>query len=89
MADKEQRPGEKTPLAQAFFDGVLEGLAKRGIAFERGAAKPLYSPRRLAVVLPAMAGIHALIGIGEGLITWAALSLVLVTRADLLQLQKV
>ena len=43
----------------------------------------------LAVVLPAMAGIHALIGIGEGLITGAALSLVLVTRADLLQLQKV
>jgi len=43
----------------------------------------------LVVVLPAMAGVHALIGIGEGLITGAALSLVLKTRVDLWQLQKV
>ncbi|OGO23629.1 MAG: cobalamin biosynthesis protein CbiM [Chloroflexi bacterium RBG_16_50_9] len=43
----------------------------------------------IGVVLPAMAGIHALIGIGEGLITGAALSLVLATRADIWQLQKV
>jgi len=40
------------------------------------------------VVLPAMAGVHALIGIGEGLITGAVLGLVLATRADLLQLQR-
>ena len=45
------------------------------------------SPIQMA--LPAMAGIHALIGIGEGLITGAVLSLVLATRADLLQLQKI
>ncbi|MBA7684204.1 putative fused nickel transport protein LarMN [subsurface metagenome] len=45
------------------------------------------SPMR--VVLPAMAGVHALIGIGEGLITMAVLRLVLATRADLLQLQRV
>ncbi len=43
----------------------------------------------IQVVLPAMAGVYALIGIGEGLITGAVLSLVLATRADLLQLQKV
>ena len=43
----------------------------------------------IEVTLPAMAGIHALIGIGEGLITAAVLSLVLATRADLLQLQRV
>ena len=42
----------------------------------------------LKVALPAMAGIHALIGIGEGLITAAVLALVLATRADLLELQK-
>lgn len=42
----------------------------------------------LNVALPAMAGIHALIGIGEGLITAAVLALVLATRADLLELQK-
>ena len=43
----------------------------------------------LGVVLPAMAGFHALIGIGEGLITAAVLSLVMATRADLLELQRI
>ncbi len=42
-------------LAKALFDGVLAGLLKRGIAFERGQAKPLYTPRRLAVLLPGVA----------------------------------
>jgi glycyl-tRNA synthetase beta chain len=41
-------------LAQAFFDGVIAALEKRGIGFERGNAKPLYTPRRLAVLLPAV-----------------------------------
>jgi cobalt/nickel transport system permease protein len=43
----------------------------------------------LGVALPAMAGVHALIGIGEGLITTAVLAFVTTTRADLLELQKV
>jgi len=43
----------------------------------------------IQVALPAMTAVHTLIGIGEGLITGAVLSLVLATRADLLQLQKV
>lgn len=52
----EELPVKALPgLAQAFFDGVLDGLHKRGIAFERGDAKPLYTPRRLAVLLPAVA----------------------------------
>jgi glycyl-tRNA synthetase beta chain len=42
-------------LAQALLDGVVDGLVKRGIAVERGDAKPLYSPRRLAVLLPGVA----------------------------------
>ncbi len=37
-----------------------------------------------AVVLPAMLGVHAVIGVGEGLITAAALSFLLATRPDLL-----
>jgi len=37
------------------------------------------------VVLPAMAGVHALIGIGEGLITAAALGFIAATRPDLLR----
>jgi ABC-type Co2+ transport system permease subunit len=36
-----------------------------------------------------MAGVHTLIGIGEGLITAAVLAFVTATRADLLELQKV
>jgi cobalt/nickel transport system permease protein len=41
------------------------------------------SPANLAV--PAMGGIHALIGIGEGLITAGALAFILAARRDLLQ----
>jgi glycyl-tRNA synthetase beta chain len=52
----EELPVKALPgLAQAFFDGVLDGFAKRGIAFDRGEAKPLYTPRRLAVRLPGVA----------------------------------
>lgn len=42
----------------------------------------------LGVALPTMAGVHALIGIGEGAITVAVLALVMATRADLLELKK-
>ena len=65
MADKqpllielgtEELPVKALPgLAQAFFDGVIAGLEKRGIALEHGEAKPLFSPRRLAVLLPGVA----------------------------------
>jgi glycyl-tRNA synthetase beta chain len=52
----EELPVKALPgLAQAFFDGVLDGLHKRGIAFDRDGAKPLYTPRRLAVRLPGVA----------------------------------
>jgi glycyl-tRNA synthetase beta chain len=52
----EELPVKALPgLAQAFFDGVLDGLHKRGIAFDRDEARPLYTPRRLAVRLPGVA----------------------------------
>jgi len=52
----EELPVKALPgLAQAFFDGVLAGLEKRGIAVERGDARPLSTPRRLAVLLPGVA----------------------------------
>jgi glycyl-tRNA synthetase beta chain len=52
----EELPVKALPqLAQAFFDGVLAGLDKRGIMLDRGDAKPLYTPRRLAVLLPKIA----------------------------------
>jgi cobalt/nickel transport system permease protein len=44
------------------------------------------SPANVAV--PAMAGIHTLIGIGEGLITLGALSLVYAARRDLLKIDQ-
>jgi glycyl-tRNA synthetase beta chain len=52
----EELPVKALPgLAQAFFDGVVAALEKRGVAFEAGDARPLYTPRRLAVLLPAVA----------------------------------
>lgn len=52
----EELPVKALPgLAQALFDGVVDGLHKRGIAFDRESAKPLYTPRRLAVLLPGVA----------------------------------
>ena len=49
----EELPVKALPgLSQAFFDGIVGGLEKRGVAVERGAAKPLSTPRRLAVLLP-------------------------------------
>lgn len=52
----EELPVKALPgLAQALFDGVIDALSKRGIAFDRDGAKPLYTPRRLAVLLPGVA----------------------------------
>ena len=52
----EELPVKALPgLAQALFDGVIDALHKRGIAFNREGAKPLYTPRRLAVLLPGVA----------------------------------
>ena len=56
----EELPPKALPeLAQAFFDGVLAGLEKRGIAHAREGARALYSPRRLAVYVPAAAAEQA------------------------------
>lgn len=46
----EELPVKALPeLAAAFADGIAEGLVKRGVAI--GAARRLYSPRRLAVLI--------------------------------------
>jgi glycyl-tRNA synthetase beta chain len=50
----EELPVKALPgLAAAFADGVVAGLARRGIA--HGAARVLYTPRRLAVLVEAVA----------------------------------
>lgn len=49
----EELPVKALPgLAQAFFDGIVDGLRKRGVELELGDARPLSTPRRLAVLLP-------------------------------------
>ena len=55
----EELPPKALPeLAQAFFDGIVKALASRRIAMPEIPgdlpARPLYSPRRLAVFLPAV-----------------------------------
>lgn len=39
-------------LAQAFLEGVCQRLNQAGLRFDEGRARALYSPRRLAVLLP-------------------------------------
>ena len=76
----------KGKLAGSFVAGwgsVLLAAVACAVELAVSGASPL------GIVLPAMAGFHALIGIGEGLITGAVISLVLATRADLLQLQRI
>ena len=49
----EELPVKALPgLSQAFFDGIVEGLRKRGVEVDLGDARPLSTPRRLAVLLP-------------------------------------
>ncbi len=56
----EELPVKALPgLALAFFDGVIAGLEKRGVAVDRGDAAPLFTPRRLAVRLPGVAARQA------------------------------
>jgi glycyl-tRNA synthetase beta chain len=46
----EELPPKALPeLGTAFRDGIVAGLHKRGIDFDRDSARALYSPRRLAV----------------------------------------
>lgn len=52
----EELPVNALPnLSRAFFEGVLAGLERRGIVVDHGEAKSLSTPRRLAVLLTAVA----------------------------------
>ena len=55
IGTEELPPTAMPDLAPAFFDGVLAGLDQRGIAYPRDGARSLYSPRRLAVLVPTVA----------------------------------
>ena len=76
--------GEKrvTVIAGGFISAWLSiFIAALAVALQLGFSG--ISPANIAI--PAMAGIHALIGIGEGLITAGALGFILATRPDLIQ----
>jgi len=64
--------------------GIGSWLATMAAALLTSLQLWLSSTTRLEIVVPAMLGVHALIGIGEAMITVAALSFIERTRPDLL-----
>jgi cobalt/nickel transport system permease protein len=73
---------ERTRLAAA---GVAAWLAVMAGAFLTALQVGFSGQAALGVILPVMLGVHALIGIGEALITTAALSFIFRTRPDVLE----
>jgi cobalt/nickel transport system permease protein len=67
--------------AIASWVAVVAGAAITGVQLA------LSGTTVLEITLPAMVGVHVLIGIGEALITVAALSFIALTRRDLLRLR--
>jgi cobalt/nickel transport system permease protein len=73
-------PGAR--LAGAFFGGWISVMAGAiATAFELA----LSGTTSLSLALPAMAGVHALIGLGEGLITTGAIALLETSRPEVLK----
>ena len=77
------RKGFFTALAIASWFSIVMGASAAAIELAISGTSPL------KVALPAMAGTHALIGIGEAIITTAAVSLILKTRPDLVSAYRV
>ena len=73
---------------QLGMTGVAAWLSVMGGALFTALQLWLSGTTTLAVVMPAMLGVHALIGIGEALITAAALGFIYQTRPDLLQAEE-
>lgn len=69
--------------------GIAAWLATMAAALMTALQLWLSGTSRLAIVLPAMLGVHALIGLGEALITVAALAFIQRTRPDLFNADKV
>jgi cobalt/nickel transport system permease protein len=66
-------------LAVSSWLSIVMGASAAAVELALSGTSPL------KITLPAMAGTHALIGIGEAIITTTALSLILRTRPDLVQ----
>ena len=74
---QKSRKGFFIALATSSWFSVVMGASAAAIELAASGTSPL------KVALPAMAGIHAIIGIGEAIITTAGVSLILRTRPDL------
>jgi len=75
--------GRSKPVKLAVI-GIASWLSVMAGALFTALQLWLSGTSQLQVVIPAMLGVHALIGIGEALITVAALSFIMQTRPDLL-----
>ncbi len=69
------------------FAGIGAWIATMAAALFTALQLWLSGTTRLEIVVPAMLGVHALIGLGEALITIAALSYIEQTRPDLLGIE--
>jgi cobalt/nickel transport system permease protein len=74
---QKSRKGFFFALTVASWLSIVMGASAAAIELALSGTSPLN------IALPAMAGIHAIIGVGEAIITAAALSLILKTRPDL------
>jgi cobalt/nickel transport system permease protein len=75
----------RSPRFKLGVAGVAAWLSVMGGALATSLQLWLSGTSSLQLVIPAMLGVHALIGLGEALITVAALAFVGQTRPDLLQ----
>ncbi|PKN95499.1 MAG: cobalamin biosynthesis protein CbiM [Chloroflexi bacterium HGW-Chloroflexi-6] len=75
--------------ARLAVAGIAAWLSTMASALITALQLWLSGTSQLQVVIPAMLGVHALIGIGEAIITVAALSFILQARPDLLDSQSV
>ncbi len=80
------KASSKTTLAVGGFVGAWVSVMAAAVLVAFQLAVSGTSPLQLA--LPVLAGVHALIGIGEGLITVFALSFILAARPELLRVRR-
>ena len=74
---RKSRKGFFVALAVSSWFSIVMGASAAAIELATSGTSPL------KITLPTMAGIHAIIGIGEATITTTAVSLILKTRPDL------
>jgi cobalt/nickel transport system permease protein len=76
---RKSRKGFFIALAVSSWFSIVMGASAAAVELAISGTSPL------KIALPAMAGIHAMIGIGEAIITTTAVSLILKTRPDLVR----